>query len=273
MNRSILFALLFFFGQSSQAQVVDSTLRRINTVLMLQQGMSPFETYETAHGTDSLEWLNVQIQQGLMQWLNHPSFQPDEHFPLLSRFRLNRSPDGQVAAVGFYLNNGGTWQMQYTGFYSRAGGRNRFIPDTKEFPVLYDDSLSELFQPFAGGVCLLIEPVQGLPRHYVYHVQNVYCATCISEWIGFFRLDSAGNPVPAYLLEDGSDDLQVEYRYGSEGLRFDTTKNRILLQLNRDDLSEGWFTETKTNKSLKASWLLREGRFKKERYRYSRRSR
>lgn len=273
MKRAILFALLFFFGQSTQAQDVDSALRRINSFLMLQEAMSPFETYETADGTDSLEWLNVQIQQGLMQWLNHPSFQPDIHFPLLSAFLLNSSPDRQVTAVGFYLNNGGSWRMQYTGFYSRAGGRNRFIPDTEEYPVLYHDSLSKLFQPFTGGVCLLIEPVQGLPRHYVYHVQTVYCATCIGERIGFFRLDSSGNPVPACLLEDGSDNLRVEYRYGSEGLRFDARKHRIVLQLNRDDLSEGWFSLANTNKSLKASWMLKEGKFKKERFRYSRSSR
>jgi hypothetical protein len=273
MNKLILLALLLVPGQAAKTQVIDSALTRINTFMRLQQEMSPFETRETADGTDSIEWLNVQIQNGLMYWLNHPSFQPDIHFPLLSNFRLNSSTDQKITAIGFYLNNGGTWQMQYTGFYSRAGGRNRFIPDTEEYPVLYDDSLSMVFKPFTGGVCLLIAPVGGLPGYYVYHVQTVYCATCIGERIGFFRLDSSGNPVPAYLFYDDSNDLKAEYRYGSEGLRFDARKNRILLQLNRDDLSEGWFIEAKTNKSLKASWLLQEGRFKKERFSYSRRSR
>jgi len=273
VNRLILLALLLITGHAAKTQDIDSALTRINTFMGLQQGMSPFETHETADGTDSIEWLNEQIQNGLMFWLNHPSFQPDMHFPLLSRFRLNRSHDGLVTAIGFYLNNGGTMEMQYTGFYTSVGGRNRFLPDTREYPALYEDSLSRVFQPFAGGICLLLVPVKELPGHYAYHVQSVFCSTCMGEEIGFFRLDRSGNPVPANLFEDRSDALRVEYRYGSEGLRFDTIKNRILLHLNRDDLSEEWFTDTKTNKRLMASWLLREARFKKERFRYSRTSR
>lgn len=273
MIRAFLLGLIFIPGLSLKAQDVEAALRRINSLLQVQEAISPFQAFDTTDGSDSIERLNTQIQQGLEQWLNHPSFQPDSHFSLLHHFHLVSSPDRRITSVGFYLNNGGSWQMQYTGLFIRAGSRNRFIPDMETVFQAEQDRAAEVFQPLSGGECLLIAPLDELPEHYLYHTRTVYCGTCLGERIGCFRLDSAGNPVPAYLFEDGSDDLRAEYRHGSECFRFDPTKRRVLLQLYRDDLSEGWFGLAKTHQQLKASWLLREGRFMRESFRYSRKRR
>jgi hypothetical protein len=39
-------------------------VQRINSLLAMQEVISPFEARETADGTDSIELLNPQIQEG-----------------------------------------------------------------------------------------------------------------------------------------------------------------------------------------------------------------
>ena len=275
MSRGILLLLLLFTpGEPAFAQdTLELALQRINSLLAIQEAISPFESRETADGTDSIEWLNLQIQEGLVRCLNHPSFQPDTHLRHLTHFQINRSPDGYVTAIGWYLNNGGTWQMQYTGLFTSQGGNKRYIPDTDYYPEDAPDSMAKVYQPLSGANCLMIAAVPGMPRHYVYHVQTVYCSTCIGERLGIFRIDSTGFPTPVNLLEGNQDALAAEYRHGSEGLHFDTLRNRILLQLFRDDLSAGWFGVKGSKNALTAVWSFQEGQYSREVFRYYRQRR
>lgn len=263
-----LWFLSVFLRLDAADKPLDSALRSINTTLDSMSAISPFdERFET------IDSLNASIEAGLAHWLNQPDFDIFSYKHLLSSFNFSTSPDSAVWTINWYLNNGGSWVMQYSGYYFQKKDKHLFLKDT-ESPFEQGTDITEgtSFQPFSGLSTMDIHLIPGKKPIYIVNSFAQTCNSCGVFQLQAFAIDENGYPVPANII-DSSANIRLECRLnGTNHLEYDAKKKRIYMEVVCDDITAqyGWFKleddgDCPPINHLKTTFTLKKRMFKQER--------
>jgi hypothetical protein len=267
MHRALfLLACLFIHGISS-AQNTDtamiSRLQTINQNLHKMYALHPFND-EAPNAIDSI---NQWIDSALNHALNLPDFSIKKYRYLLSEFTLTCSPDSAVWFIGWYLNNGGSWMMEYGGFYFENEKVHRFLQDNSNVTGAIKNSPIKP-SPFAGVVADNIYSIKSKKTIYLANCHIRTCGTCGTLIFYAFTIDENGLPQD-YNAFDTSCSFGTECRLNDVNeLSYSPGKKMLQLKLVYDDLNRyySWFKTKPGQESPDLNYLKIEYRWEKTKF-------
>jgi len=226
----------------------------LNSALDSMYALSPHNDQEFPIIDNLNSWIGKEINKQF----NIPEFDVFKYHTLLKSFYIHCSPDSQVWYFGWYLNNGGSWMMQYGGFYFQNKNMHRFMGD---FASLSGDSLPAEARHFNPLASTSVEYIVQMPdKNKIYLCKNFLrtCGTCGTLSLSAFTMNDSGFPV-AYNAFDTTEVFDTECRLRPENnLDYNEKEQTITLNLLFDDLNElyHWFTIKKGLKEPELNHLF-----------------